>query len=160
MRGFDQPQSRLFTFIQIEDRVPVPHPLREVRHVTATVLAELQPRIDACYAKGNRSAVAAEPILRAMLLWALYGIPSELRLLEELDYNLLYRWFVGLELEDEVWARSTFRSNKERLIEAGLAGEFLARCLSVLPRRLLVHPFFAFNMALVEEWGGQMDLDW
>lgn len=160
MRGFDQPQTRLFSFVQVDDRVPAQHPLRTVRTAAAEVLNELQPRIDDCYARGSRSAIAAEPILRAQLLWALYGIPSEMRLLEELDYNLLYRWFIGLGLEDPVWARSTFRSNKERLIEAGLSGEFLARTLTRLPRRLVFHPFFAPNLALVEDWGGQMDMDW
>jgi transposase len=160
MRGFDQPQTRLFSFLQTEDRVPAQHPLREIRTVSAKVLEDLQPRLDACYAKTSRSAVPAEQVLRGLLLWSLYGVPSEMRLLEELEYNLLYRWFVGFELEDAVWARSTFRDNKERLIEAGIVGEFLARTLSETPRRLLLHPFFALSLALVEEWGGQLDLEW
>jgi transposase len=120
MRSADARQSSLFTMLQPEDRVPRAHPLRKVREAAAGALADMRHRLDAAYPAGADLAAAPEEILRAMLLWALYGIPSERRLLEELEYNLLYRWFVGLHLDDRTFARVTFSTHRRRLDRAGL----------------------------------------
>lgn len=145
--------------VAVEDRVPPAHPLRQVRLVAAHALQELSTRIDKLYARAGRAAIPPEQLLRALLIWALYGVPSERRLLEELDYNLLFRWFVGLGLDDEVWPHTTFRTNRARLMASGVAGEFFARCLAQLPGRVLYNGHFSPNLSLVEEWNGQRSLD-
>ncbi|MBA3686483.1 MAG: transposase [Planctomycetes bacterium] len=159
MRGPDQRQTSLFTFVTTEERIPASHPLRVVRGAVGSVMAELSGRFDKIYARGGRASIPPEQLLRALLIWALYGVPSERRLLEELEYNLLFRWFVGIGLEDPVWAHTTFRQNRRRLINAGLAADFLARCLSRLPGRLIYNGHFSMNWSLVEEWSGQQSLD-
>jgi transposase len=159
MRGLDARQTQLFTFLQVEDRVPQSHPLRQVRSVAINVQAEIQGRLDRLYARSGRVSIPPEQLLRALLLWALYGVPSERRLLEEMEYNLLFRWFVGQGLEDEIWPRTTFSENRQRLVLSGAAGEFFARVLSGLPSRLLFNDHFSLNRSLVEEWSGQRSLD-
>lgn len=159
MRGVDARQTQLFTFLQVEDRVPQTHPLRQVRSVAINVQAEIQGRLDRLYARSGRIAIPPEQLLRALLLWALYGVPSERRLLEELDYNLLFRWFVGQGLEDETWPRTTFAENRQRLVLSGAAGDFFARVLNGLPARLLYNDHFSLNRSLIEEWSGQRSLD-
>jgi len=159
MRGLDARQTQMFTFLQVEDRVPQSHPLRQVRAVAINVQAEIQGRLDRLYARSGRVSIPPEQLLRAMLLWALYGVPSERRLLEEMEYNLLFRWFVGHGLEEEVWPRTTFAENRQRLVVAGAAGDFFARTLAALPPRLLYNDHFSLNRSLVEEWSGQRELD-
>lgn len=159
MRGLDARQTQLFTFLQVEDRVPQAHPLRQVRSIAINVQAEIQGRLDRVYARSGRVSIPPEQLLRALLLWALYGVPSERRLLEEMEYNLLFRWFVGQGLEDEVWPRTTFAENRQRLILSGAAGEFFARVLGGMPPRLLYNDHFNLNRSLVEEWSGQRSLD-
>ena len=159
MRGPDHRQPSLFTFVAVEDRVPAAHPLRQVRTTAINVLSELSPRLDRLYARAGRASIPPEQLLRALLVWAVYGVPSERRLLEELDYNLLFRWFVGMGLEDEVWPHTTFRMNRRRLVASGLVGEFFARCLAHLPGRVLYNGHFSPNLALVEEWNGQRSLE-
>jgi len=159
MRGPDARQSSLFHFVSVEDRVPPSHPLRAVRATANEVLEELYPRLDRLYVRHGRAGLPPEPVLRALLLWALYGVPSERRLIEELDYNLLFRWFVGLGMDDEVWHVSTFNRHRRRLASAGLAGEFFARCLARLRGRLIYNDHFSMNWALVEQWSGQTRLD-
>jgi transposase len=159
MRGIEQRQSSLFHFVSVEDRVPASHPLRAVRTAAVDVLQVLSPRLTKLYAASGRAAIPAEQLLRALLLWALYGVPSERRLLEELDYNLLFRWFAGLGIEDEVWPHTTFRMNRRRIIASGIAGEFFARCLVRLRGRLIHNDHFNINLSLVETWSGQTTLD-
>jgi transposase len=159
MRGNDSRQTTLFHFVEVEDRIPAAHPLRAVRTSACDILLTLSPRIDRLYARSGRAAIPAEQMLRALLLWALYGVPSERRLLEELDYNLLFRWFVGLGMEDEIWARTTFWMNRRRIIESGLAGEFFARVLAQIRGRVVSNDHFNMNWSLIEEWSGQMRLD-
>jgi transposase len=158
MRGLDARQTTMFNFIAVEDRIPPSHPLREVRTVANEVLLSLAPKLTLVYAREGRAALPGEHLLRTLLLWALYGVPSERRLLEELDYNLLFRWFVGLGMEDEVWPRTTFAANRRRLLSCGIAGEFFARTLVRLPGRVVHNDHFNLNWSLLEEWSGQMRL--
>lgn len=159
MRGLDASQTQLFTFVSVEERVPPKHPIRALRTAAASVLAELRPRIDAAYDRKGRHAIPAEQVLRALVVWSMYAIPSERQLLEELEYNLLYRWFVGLEIADPVWSREGFRRNRRRLHEHGMVSEFLARLFARSRGRLLANPHFSVNRALIEEWMGQEAID-
>jgi len=159
MRGLDCRQTTMFHFVAVEDRVPASHPLRLVRSVAVDIAHDLQPKVDLLFADSGRSSLPPEQVMRAMLLWGLYGVPSERRLLEELDYNLLFRWFVGLGLEDPVWAQTTFRINKRRLLASGLVGEFLARVLPrIRGRHLIGNDHFNPDWSLFEEWQGQQRL--
>ena len=127
MRGADQQQNHIFSYVSPEERVRKDHPLRTVRAMVDEVLKQLSPRFDAMYAKVGRPSIPPEQLLRAQLLQMLYSVRSERLLMEEMDYNLLFRWFVGLNADDEVWDATTFTKNRDRLLEADVAQEFLAR---------------------------------
>jgi len=159
MRNADARQSTLFAMFQTEDRVPKAHPLRRVREAAGGALAEMRHRIDAVYPAKAQMAAAPEEILRALLLWSLYGIPSERRLLEELQYNLLYRWFVGLQLDDRGFARITFRQHRIRLEKAGVLRDFISGTLARLPPGVLRNPHLTPNRPLLEAWVGQLRWD-
>jgi len=159
MRTADSRQKSLFAMVQPEDRVPKAHPLRKVREAAGAAIADMRHRIDAVYPAGKELAAAPEEILRALLLSALYGIPSERRLMEELEYNLLYRWFVGLQLDDPLFDRQTFRKHRDRLDKTGIVREFVSRTLSRLSPAQLRNPHFAPNRALLESWVGQLRWD-
>ena len=103
MRGTDHEQSGMFSYISAERRVPTDHPLRAIRVMVDAALKELGPRFDALYAKSGRPSIPPEKLLRALLLQVLYTVRSERMLMEQLDYNLLFRWFVGLSMDDAVW---------------------------------------------------------
>ena len=118
MRGTDHQQSSMFSYISAEQRVPKDHPLRAIRVMTDTALRELGPQFDAMYASHGRPSIAPEKLLRALLLQALYTVRSERLLMEQLDYNFLFRWFVGLSIDDPVWDATTFSKNRERLLKA------------------------------------------
>lgn len=119
MRGTDHEQSGMFSYISAERRVPKDHPLRSIRLMVDAALGGLAPRFDAIYAQSGRPSIPPEKLLRALLLQVLYTIRSERQLMEQLDYNLLFRWFVGLSMDDPVWDVTVFTKNRERL----LAGE-------------------------------------
>lgn len=159
MRNADARQSSLFAMVQPEDRVPKAHPLRKVREATAGAITDMRHRIDAVYPAGKELAAAPEEILRTLLLSALYGIPSERRLMEELEYNLLYRWFVGLQLDDELFARQSFRKHRARLEKAGVVRDFASRTLSRLSPSVLRNAHFTPNRPLLESWVGQLRWD-
>lgn len=159
MRSADARQSTLFSMVLTEDRVPRTHPLREIREAAAAVVAGMRWKLDAAYPPGGKTVAAPEEVLRALLLWGLYGIPSERRLMEELDYNLLYRWFVGLQLDDPMWSRQAFMDHRKRLAGAGLISEFMRGVLSRLPARVLGNPHFTPNRPLLEAWAGQQRWD-
>src|SRR6476620_4090672 len=124
MRGKEEQQLDVFSYVSPEQRVPQDHPLRPLRVMTDEALRELQPRFHKLYAKTGRPSIAPEKLLRALLLQALYSVRSERLLMEQLDYNLLFRWFVGLSMDDEVWDASTFSKNRERLLEGDIAEAF------------------------------------
>src|SRR5713101_1127290 len=127
MRGIDHQQSRMFSYLSPETRVRKDHPLRAIRVMVDEVLTQLSRRFDAMYARVGRPSIPPEKLLRAQLLQMLYSIRSERLLMEEMDYSMLFRWFVGLNLDEEVWDATTFTKNRDRLLEADVAKEFLAQ---------------------------------
>src|SRR5713101_8373349 len=122
MRGDDQQQDAVFSYVSLEQRVPGDHPLRAIRQMVDAALQELSVPFDELYATTGRPSIAPEKLLRALLLQALYGKRSERLLMEELDYSLLFRWFVGLGIDDEVWDATVFSKNRDRLIEGERRG--------------------------------------
>src|ERR1700686_4564398 len=119
MRGADEKQGEVFSYIPMEDRIPRDHPLRRIRPMVDRGLAEMWSHFEALYARRGRPSIAPERLLRALLLQALYSIRSEPQLMEQLDYNLLYRWFVGLNPDDAVWDVTVLTKNRERLMAGG-----------------------------------------
>ena len=127
MRGTDQQQSHVFSYISPEQRVRKDHPLRPIRTMVDEILKQLSPQFNKMYAKVGRPSIPPEQLLRAQLLQMLYSVRSERLLMEEMDYNILFRWFVGLNLDDSVWDATVFTKNRDRMLEAEVAKEFLAR---------------------------------
>jgi transposase len=129
MRGFDDQQEAMFSYLSPEARVPKDHPLRPLRQMVNQALRELSRDFQAMYSLEGRPSIPPEKLLRALLLQVLYTIRSERLLMEQLDYNLLFRWFVGLSMDDPVWDHSTFSKNRERLIASDVAAAFFQRIL-------------------------------
>src|ERR1035437_5688777 len=127
MRGTDQQQGHVFSYISPEQRVRKDHPLRPIRTMVDKVLKELSPEFNKMYSKVGRPSIPPEQLLRALLLQMLYSVRSERLLIEEIDYNILFRWFVGLNLDDAVWDATVFTKNRDRLLEAEVAKEFVTR---------------------------------
>jgi transposase len=153
MRGEDQQQSHIFSYLSPEARVRKDHPLRAVRAMVDEVLAGMSRRFDSMYARVGRPSIAPEKLLRAQLLQMLYSIRSERLLMEEMDYNLLFRWFVGLNADDEVWDATTFTKNRDRLLEADVAKEFLARVVEqARAKGLTSDEHFTVDGTLLEAW--------
>ena len=121
MRGVDRKQSELFSYVSLEERVPRKHPLRLMRKFTDRILAELSPGFEAIYAMQGRPSIPPEQLLRALLLQVLYSIRSERLLMEQLDYNLLFRCLLGLELEERVWVATVVTKNRDRLLKGEIA---------------------------------------
>ena len=130
MRGDDSQQAAMFSDISPEERVPQEHPLRAIRVMVEGVLNALSPQFDLLYAHTGRPSIAPEHLLRALLLQVLYTVRSERLLMEQLDYNLLFRWFVGLNMDDPIWDPSTFSKNRERLREGDVAHTFFEQVLA------------------------------
>ena len=126
MRGTDQQQGHVFSYISPEQRVRKDHPLRPIRAMVDKVLKQLSPEFTKMYSKVGRPSIPPEQLLRALLLQMLYSVRSERLLMEEIDYNILFRWFVGLNLDDAVWDATVFTKNRDRLLEAEVAKEFLS----------------------------------
>ncbi len=155
MRGTDDQQSTMFSYISAEQRVPKDHPLRAVRAMVDVALRELGPRFDAIYAANGRPSIPPEKLLRALLLQVLYTVRSERLLMEQLDYNLLFRWFVGLNLDEPVWDASVFSKNRERLLEGEIAeGFFQVVVEQARARGLLSDEHFTVDGTLIEAWAG------
>lgn len=153
MRGSDEHSGELFSYVDLEDRVPATHPLRLIRQIVNDVLIELDSEFAALYASSGRPSIAPERLLRASLLQAFFSIRSERQLMEQINYNLLYRWFVGLGIDDAVWDHSAFSKNRDRLLEADVAAKFLKAVLEhpkVKP--LLSDEHFSVDGTLVEAW--------
>lgn len=131
MRGSDEQPGYLFSYVSAEARVPADHPLRRVRTIVDEVLRRLSPEFDQLYVRWGRPSIAPEKLLRALLLQQLYTIRSERQLVEQLQYNLLYQWFVGLSLDDAVWDATTFTKNRDRLLTGDIATAFLREVLLV-----------------------------
>jgi transposase len=153
MRGSDIPQTVLFSFVSIEDRIPADHPLRTIQALVNPILAALSPRFEAMYSTMGRPSIPPERLLRALLLQVLYTIRSERQLMEQLDYNLLFRWFVGLNPDDAVWVPTVFTKNRERLMDGNIADAFLGEILTAADTRgLLSHEHFTVDGTLLEAW--------
>jgi transposase len=153
MRGSDRTSGSLFSYVDLEDRVPAGHPLRVIREIVNDALADLDPEFGRLYEGRGRASIAPERLLRASLLQAFYSIRSERQLMEQIDYNLLFRWFVGLGIDDPVWDHSTFSKNRDRLLEADVAAMFLEAVLRHNKvRRFLSDDHFSVDGTLVEAW--------
>jgi transposase len=151
MRGDDEQDTGMFSYLSPEERVPQDHPLRTIRRLVDRVLKEMSPDFDRLYAKVGRPSVPPEKLLRALLLQVLYTIRSERLLMEQLDYNLLFRWFVGLNMDDRVWDPTTFSKNRERLLRGEIAQRFFAQALAEA-RPLLSDEHFTVDSTLIEAW--------
>src|SRR5688572_4637316 len=115
MRGTDEQSAAMFSYVSCEARVPADHPLRAIRMIVDEALEVLSPEFERLYAKTGRPSIPPEKLLRALLLQAFYSVRSERQLMEQLDYNLLFRWFVGLAMDAPIWDASVFTKNRERL---------------------------------------------
>src|SRR5574340_8583 len=156
MRGQDSQQAGLFSYLSPEERVPATHPLRPIRQYVDTALTALSPKLEQLYARTGRPSIAPERLLRALLLQVLYSLRSERLLMEELQYNLLFRWFVGLDLDAPVWDVTVFTKNRDRLLEGELATAFFKQVLAqAKAQRLLSDEHFTVDGTLIEAWAGQ-----
>jgi transposase len=153
MRGFDDHGETAFAYVSCESRVPPDHPLRIIRAIVDEVLKVLSPEFDALYAVTGRSSVPPEKLLRALLLQAFYSVRSERQLMEQLHYNLLFRWFVGLAIDAPVWDVTVFTKNRERLLKGDIAVKFMSGVLN-LPqvKALLSRDHFTVDGTMVEAW--------
>jgi len=153
MRGADERTGAMFSYVSLEERVPADHPLRAVRRITDRALERLSPRFGTLYVNFGRPSIAPEKLLRALLLQALYTIRSERQLMEQLDFNLLFRWFVGLGIDEAVWAPTTFTKNRDRLLDGDIATAFFeAVLIHADTARLLSHEHFTVDGTLLEAW--------
>jgi transposase len=153
MRGIDYQQDDMFSYLSPEQRVRKDHPLRAVRAMTDEILERMSPLFDAMYAEGGRPSIPPEKLLRAQLLQMLYSVRSERLLMEEIDYSILYRWFVGLSLDDQVWDATTFTKNRDRLLEAAVAKEFLAQVVErARTAGLISDEHFTVDGTLLDAW--------
>jgi transposase len=153
MRGLDQRTGELFSYIDLEARVRADHPLRPIRAIVNEALAALESEFAPLYAGVGRPSIPPEKLLRAMLLQAFHSVRSERQLMERLDYDLLFRWFVGLGIDDPAWDHSTFSKTRDRLLDGDIAAKFLAAVLAQ-PRvkRLLSGDHFSVDGTLIEAW--------
>ena len=153
MRGDDRRQPDLFLYGTLEERIPKDHPLRPIRALADAALNELSERFDALYADQGRPSIAPERLLRALLLQALYSIRSERQLVEQLEYNLLFRWFVGLAMNDRAWNHAVFSKNRERLLAGDVAAAFFSAVTAqARARKLLSDEHFTVDGTLIEAW--------
>jgi len=153
MRGDDVQQQAMFSYLSPEARVPQDHPLRPIRRMVNQALAELDGEFQAMYSREGRPSIPPEKLLRALLLQVLYTIRSARLLMEQLDYNLLFRWFVGLAMDDKVWDHSVFSKNQDRFLGSDLAAAFFARVLEQAAQAgLLSDEHFTVDGTLIEAW--------
>jgi transposase len=153
MRGSDKRSGELFSYVDLEQRVRANHPLRPIREIANAAIATLSGDFGALYATTGRPSIPPEMLLRAMLLQAFYSVRSERQLMERLEFDLLFRWFVGLGIDDPVWDHSTFSKNRDRLLDGAIAAKFLTAILEQ-PRvkRLLSSDHFSVDGTLIKAW--------
>jgi len=155
VRGNDQQTGHLFSYLSPDERVPANHPLRAIRQMTDEALADLSERFEVLYARVGRPSVPPEKLLRALVLQILYSVRSERLLMEQLQYNLLFRWFVGLSMDDPVWTPTTFTKNRERLLAGDVAQAFFAAVTAqARDARLLSDEHFTVDGTLLEAAAG------
>ena len=156
MRGTERQQVTMFSYVSLEARIPADHPLRAMRATVDRALLALSPRFDALYADEGRPSIPPEQLLRALLLQVLYTVRSERQLMEQLDYNLLFRWFVGLGVDDAVWVPTVFTKNRDRLLEGEIAQAFFTAVLAEARAADLLSPeHFTVDGTLIQAWAGQ-----
>jgi transposase len=156
MRGNDSQQSSMFSYLSPEARVPANHPLRPIRGMVDDALKALSPAFSRLYSAFGRPSIPPEKLLRALLLQVLYTVRSERILMEELGYNLLYRWFVGLNMDEAVWVPTVFSKNRDRLLEGDIAQKFFEQVLSqARDASILSDEHFCVDGTLIEAWAGQ-----
>jgi transposase len=153
MRGKDQRSEVLFSYVSLEMRIPADHPLRPIREIVDEALRKLSPAFSRLYAREGRPSIPPERLLRALLLQAFFTVRSERQLMEQLDYNLLFRWFVGLAADDPVWDATVFCKNRDRLLSGDIARKFMITVLN-LPqvRQLVSSEHFSVDGTLIEAW--------
>src|SRR5712692_9433560 len=154
MRGNDQQQEEIFSYISSEKRVPQDHPLRRVRAMTDVALRRMSPEFDALYACIGRPSIPPERLLRALLVQALYSVRSERLLMEQLDYNLLFRWFVGMSMDERVWDATVFTKNQDRLLNQETARGLFQRVVG-RARDYMSDEHFTVDGTLIEAWASQ-----
>jgi transposase len=153
VRGTDQQPAHMFSYVSLEQRVPADHPLRPIRQITDRILATLSPKFTKMYSKIGRPSIPPEKLLRALLLQVLYTVRSERLLMEQLDYNLLFRWFVGLDLDDPVWDATVFSKNRDRLLAGEIASAFFQAVRAEAEARTLTSDeHFTVDGTLLEAW--------
>src|SRR4051795_8435611 len=156
MRGTDTQQSGMFSYLSPEERVPERHPLRAIRRMTDELLQGLSAKFDELYSATGRPSIAPEKLLRALLVQILYTVRSERLLMEQLQYNLLFRWFVGLNMDEPVWVATVFTKNRDRLMEGDVAEKFFALILEQAGAAgLLSDEHFSVDGTLIEAWASQ-----
>jgi transposase len=156
MRGHDEVQDGMYSYISTEQRVPADHPLRRVRALVDGALQEMSPQFSELYARNGRPSIAPEKLLRALLLQFFYSVRSERLLMEQLQYNLLFRWFVGLSMDDAVWDVTVFTKNRERLLEGEIAEKFFQQVLEPAKQQgLLSDEHFTVDGTLLEAWANR-----
>jgi transposase len=154
MRGDERLQGGMFSYVTLEQRVPQDHPLREIRRLTDVVLASLSGAFDEMYSASGRPSIAPEYVLRALLLQAFYSVRSEPQLVEQLDYNLLFRWLVGLGMDDAVWNHAVFSKNRDRLLTSEVAQQFFAE-VNKQAKRFMSDEHFTVDGTLIQAWASQ-----
>ena len=153
MRGSDIRSGELFSYVDLEQRVPAKHPLRKIRQLVNDVLVSLDSEFAKLYSTFGRESIPPERLLRALLLQALFSVRSERQLMEQLDYNLMFRWFVGLGIDDAVWVPTVFTKNRDRLLDADVGRKFLEQLLAHKEvRKLLSDEHFSVDGTLIEAW--------
>ena len=156
MRGEDIQQSELFSYGSLEDRVPASHPLRSIRLMVDEALKQMNGRFDEIYGDEGRPSIPPERLIRALVLQLLYSVRSERMLMEQLEYNLLFRWFVGLSTNESVWHPTVFTKNRDRLLKGAVSEEFFTLVVGqARERKLLSDEHFTVDGTLIEAWAGQ-----
>ena len=151
MRGDDDQQEGMFSYISPEKRVPADHPLRPLRKIVDEILKEMSPKFQKLYSKVGRPSIAPERLLRSLLLQIFYSVRSERMLIEQLQYNLLFRWFVGMEMDQTVWNHAVYSKNRERLLNEEIAESFFQRVLE-RAKPYMSDEHFTVDGTLIEAW--------
>jgi len=154
MRGDERVQDGMFSYVSLEQRVPQDHPLRAIRKLTDEVLRSLSAEFDALYSDQGRPSIAPEYVLRALLLQVFFSVRSERQLVEQIDYNLLFRWFVGLGMDDAMWNHAVFSKNRDRLLTSEVAQRFFAE-VNQRAKRFMSDDHFTVDGTLIQAWASQ-----
>ena len=154
MHGSENKQEPVFSYVSLEERVPAEHPLRSIRQLVDQILTAMSKRFDTLNAEAGRPSIPPERLLRALLLQIFYSVRSERMLMQQLDYNLLFRWFVGMTMDEPVWNHAVFSKNRERLLNEETAREFFT-CVLAQTQPHLSKEHFSVDGTLIEAWASQ-----